>query len=120
MLEDSLVAEAVVISTDAIADGQGALQLGAASRRLARGLRPRTDTRQTQNPATLTPPLRRDHGFRTTPVWLRQRRARDVIKQAIPTLVDALTNPGLSRKISETVSSLARFANTPTFTTVAR
>ncbi len=108
--------KAAVISKlhHAIADGQGALQLGAALVDVSPegfDLGPMPPAPES---ATLTPRHFAEIMVQDNAEWL-VNAARDVIKQAIPTLVDALTAPQETvEKISETVSSLARFANTPT------
>ena len=108
--------KAAVISKlhHAIADGQGALQLGAALVDVSPegfDLGPMPSAPES---ATLTPRHFAEIMVQDNAEWL-VNAARDVIKQAIPTLVDALTAPQETvEKISETVSSLARFANTPT------
>ena len=69
--------------------------------------------------ATLTPRHFAEIMVQDNAEWL-VNAARDVIKQAIPTLVDALTAPQETvEKISETVSSLARFCKYADVTTVA-
>ncbi|MGA9147688.1 MAG: wax ester/triacylglycerol synthase domain-containing protein [Candidatus Nanopelagicales bacterium] len=108
--------KAAVISKlhHAIADGQGALQLGAALVDVS----PEGFDLGPMPPApesvTLTPRHFAEIMVHDNAEWL-VNTARDVVKSAIPTLIDALTAPQETvEKLSETVSSLARFANTPT------
>jgi diacylglycerol O-acyltransferase len=98
----------------AIADGQGAMQLGAAIVDItpeAPDLGPMLDA---PAPVTLTPRSFAEIMVQDNTDWLL-RTASDLIKGVVPVLMEALTAPQETvERISETVSSLARMANTPT------
>ena len=107
--------KAAVISKlhHAIADGQGALQLGAALVDISPegfDLGPMPDAPEA---VTLTPRHFAEIMVQDNAEWV-VNTAKGAIENAIPTLIDALTAPQETvEKITETVSSLVRFANTP-------
>lgn len=98
----------------AIADGQGALQLGAALVDISPegfDLGPMPDA---PDAVTLTPRHFAEIMVQDNTEWLLHA-AREVVEGAVPTVINALTSPHETvEKISETVGSLLRFANTPT------
>ncbi|NQU37443.1 MAG: DUF1298 domain-containing protein [Actinobacteria bacterium] len=98
----------------AIADGQGAMQLGAAIVDItpeAPDLGPMPDA---PKPVVLSPRSFAEIMVQDNTEWVLNT-ASDLIKGAVPALLDALTAPQETvERISETVSSLARMANTPT------
>lgn len=108
--------KAAVISKlhHAIADGQGALQLGAALVDISPegfDLGPMPDAPEA---VTLTPRHFAEIMVQDNTEWLLHT-AREVVEGAVPTVINALTSPHETvEKISETVGSLLRFANTPT------
>lgn len=108
--------KAAVISKlhHAIADGQGAMQLGAALVDISEegfDLGPMPDAPE---PVTLNPRHFAEIMVHDNTEWV-VKTAKEALRNAIPALVNALTAPQETvDRISETVSSLARMANTPT------
>ncbi len=108
--------KAAVISKlhHAIADGQGALQLGAALVDISPEGFDLGPMPEAPEPVTLTPRHFAEIMVQDNAEWII-KTAREVVSNALPTLIDALTAPQETvEKISETVTSLVRFANTPT------
>lgn len=107
--------KAAVISKlhHAIADGQGALQLGAALVDISPegfDLGPMPDAPEA---VTLTPRHFAEIMVQDNAEWI-VNTAKEAIGNAVPTLIDAITAPQETvEKITETITSLARFANTP-------
>ncbi len=98
----------------AIADGQGAMQLGAAIVDITAeqpDLGPMPDAPE---PVALTPRGFAEIMVQDNAEWVIDTAAH-IVKGAVPALLDALTSPHETvERISETVSSLARMMDTPT------
>ncbi len=98
----------------AIADGQGAMQLGAAIVDLTREPADLGPMPPAPEPVTLNPRHFAEIMVQDNAEWVANT-ATDIIKGAVPAIVDALTAPQETiERVSETIASLARVINTPT------
>jgi len=98
----------------AIADGQGAMQLGAATVDLSAESPDLGPMPEAPESVVLTPRGFAEIMVQDNSEWVLHTATR-LIKGAVPAILDALTAPQETvERISETVSSLARMANTPT------
>lgn len=108
--------KAAVISKlhHAIADGQGALQLGAALVDISEegfelGPMPPEPESAALNPRHFAEIMVQDNAE-----WV-MTTARELARNAVPAFVDAITTPQETiERVTETITSLARMANTPT------
>lgn len=97
----------------AIADGQGALQLGAALVDISPEGFDLGPMPEAPEAVTLTPRHFAEIMVQDNTEWL-VNTAKNVVSNAVPTLVEALSSPqDAVEKLSETISSLIRVANTP-------
>jgi diacylglycerol O-acyltransferase len=98
----------------AIADGQGAMQLGAAIVDITPESPDLGPMPEAPEAVVLSPRGFAEIMVQDNAEWVLNT-ASHLIKGAVPALLDALTSPQETvERISETVSSLARMANTPT------